>query len=787
MKRFISFISIAVISFNVAFAQSLPKLPSQSKVYLPKVLFKGVLSEEETSKLAASGNYGQDKSAEPAVKKYWEAYSDRNNNKVFATPDATMPCGELEFNEKVRIAEIRGKYALVYTDPIGTYPEISQYAKCKGWIHMDNLLLWSSCPADDKGIYYKALICYNMSATNKKELAGYENPMKQGRSFDLNTDLKFYFIMKRVNDMVLLSSEYTLEGESSKVLYAWVPEGAYVPWNQRSCLEPTWEKEDVSYFSAKNVVADVCIDQALKESLTTFDFIEREGGESDRYFYRMRPDDLRYPILDGSTDVLYEVSSFGSLGGKTTVTTGAVKKEDDSELARKQKALDKLSKLNLVIVIDGTKSMDKYFPAVKEAIAKGSEFFSSQHYDMKVGVVIYRDYSDGEAGLSEVYPMSKPDDSGLANFIYSGGKYGITSAAADRTHTEAVYYGIQEGLKLYSDPNEFNIMLVVGDCGNDPADNKIQQAELVDALSKMNVNFMGFQVRNNNITDWTLFNNQMVQIMRQTTQKRYDALVPGALKVRPKLLPDGYEMQNDLDIAIYVGAHKYALNGTELSAENLTDLMIESISYCAQSVQDQKDRIVSYDPRRMGGSNDVVDATAKFNSALMKKLMGDDFDKIATNTLISFRGWVKKEDDTGRKLFKPVLFISDKEFQSLLERLAPVNAAAKTNQREPYINAMKALIRSLVPDITNEELDRQGIDQTMKLVAGLNEKSNALKDYTLLEISSRQSVPDDVYMSLVKGFSRKYSTLERIKKDQYKYTRSFNGITYYWIPIEQLP
>ena len=422
MKRFVLFISIIVISFNVAFAQSLPKLPSQSKVYLPKVLFKGVLSEEDTSKLAASGNYGQTKSEEPAVKKYWEAYSDRNNNTVYATPDTSTPCGELEFNEKVRIAEISGKYALVYTDPIGTYPEISQYAKCKGWINMDNLLLWSSCPADDKGIYYKALICYNMSAVNKKELAGYENPMKKGPSFDLNTDLKFYFIMKRVNDMVLLSSEYTLEGESSKVLYAWVPEGAYVPWNQRSCLEPTWEKEDVSYFSAKKVVADVCIDQALKESLTTFDFIEREGGESDRYFYRMRPDDLRYPILDGSTDVLYEVSSFGSLGGKTTVTTGAVKREDDSELSRKQKALDKLSKLNLVIVIDGTKSMDKYFPAVKDAIAKGSEFFSSQHYDMKVGVVIYRDYADGEAGLSEVYPMSKPDDSGLANFIYSGGK-----------------------------------------------------------------------------------------------------------------------------------------------------------------------------------------------------------------------------------------------------------------------------------------------------------------------------------------------------------------------------
>jgi hypothetical protein len=100
---------------------------------------------------------------------------------------------------------------------------------------------------------------------------------------------------------------------------------------------------------------------------------------------------------------------------------------------------------------------------------------------------------------------------------------------------------------------------------------------------------------------------------------------------------------------------------------------------------------------------------------------------------------------------------------------------------------MKALIRSLVPDISDEELDRQGIDQTMKLVAGLNEKSDALKDYTLLQLTNRQSVPDNVYLSLVKGFTRKYNTLVRIKKDQYKYTRTFNGITYYWIPIEQLP
>lgn len=788
MKRILSIVLLTFIISNTVFAQVTPKLPSQSKVYMPKVLFKSVLSEAETARLAASANYGQSKSEEPAVKKYWEVYSDRNNNKLYASPDGKIECGELKFNEKVRIAEIKGKYALVYSDPIGTYPEITQHAESKGWIKMDNLLLWSSCPADDKGIYYKALICYNMTSNkDRKELAGYENPSKSGKSFMLNTDLKFYFIMKRVGDMVLLSSEYTLEGESSKVLYAWVPEGAYVPWNQRSCLEPTWEKDDVSYFASKKIVAEVCPEKDLKDALTTFDFKVREGGESDRYYYRMRPDDLRYPILDGSTDVLYEVSSFGSLGGKVTVTTGGAQNTAPSKLAVTQARLDKLSKLNLVIVIDGTASMEKYFPAVKEAINKGSEFFASQHYDMRVGVAIYRDYSDGE-GLFEVYPLSKCDDDGLAKFIYSGGKYGIRSSKADRTHTEAVYYGIKEGLKLFKNSEESNIMLVVGDCGNDPEDNKITKESLIKDLVNKNVNFMGFQVRNNNLADWALFNNQMVQVMRQTLQKRYDNVLQGAVKVRPKLTAEGYEMQNELENEPFVGAHKYSVNGSELSAEHLTKLMIESIRYCARAVQNQKDVLVGFDPRRsMGGSNDVVDATSRFNEALVKKMLGKDYDLIQTNTLLSFRGWVKKNDDSGKKLFKPVLFISDKEFQNLLERLAPVNAAAKSNQREPYINAMKALIRSLVPDITDQELDRQGVDQTMKLVAGLNEKSDALKDYTILQIGSRQDVPDNVYLSLVKGFTRKYSTLERIKKDNYKYTRTFNGITYYWIPIEQLP
>ena len=103
----------------------------------------------------------------------------------------------------------------------------------------------------------------------------------------------------------------------------------------------------------------------------------------------------------------------------------------------------------------------------------------------------------------------------------------------------------------------------------------------------------------------------------------------------------------------------------------------------------------------------------------------------------------------------------------MIEALAPVNdaAVAQTNDREPYVNAMKALIRSQVQDITEEELNKFGTKEIMNLVAGLNEASGALKDYTIAEIASHQAVSHQLYASIVSDFKRKFSRLNEIKKN----------------------
>jgi hypothetical protein len=112
---------------------------------------------------------------------------------------------------------------------------------------------------------------------------------------------------------------------------------------------------------------------------------------------------------------------------------------------------------------------------------------------------------------------------------------------------------------------------------------------------------------------------------------------------------------------------------------------------------------------------------------------------------------------------------------------------AQTNDREPYVRAMKALIQSMLPELSDDEMNRMGYKEVMGLVAGLNEASNALKGYSIAEIASHQAVSHTEYVKLVSDFKRKFSLLTRLKANPYKYTRTFNGLKYYWLPVEDLP
>lgn len=787
MKRIVALFIIAFTSLN-ALAQS---LPSEVEVSYPKIFQKSIIQQSEIDKFMMDSKFGQ------AVKsnRHWIAYSDRSHNKLYKTPGGTATCGELEFNEKVRIAKIeKNGFALVYSEPMESikYPEISPRAIRRGYIHIRNLLLWHSCPANEFNIYNKALLCVNLDKKSSELGRLYGNPTTKTDYTQLNTDMNFYFVMKREGNMVLLARQHSMDGfVDSSILVGWVADGSYVPWDQRSCLEPTWNRADVEALAGSRARYKIYHEedrQMRGEPVVDEDFTTKIKGQGEKYKYRMMPHLLRFPILatrvNERGDTLYKCSTFGTATGGRNLISQMENKTDYTGVT--DETLRNMSNIDIAIVIDGTKSMGPYFQAVKQGIRDAEKYFESDKFNIRVGLVIYRDYTDGEQYAVEVYPFVDSKSRKLAELLDNGGSgYGFKSSSRDKTMEEALYLGIDTALEqLNFNPKHSNLMFVIGDCGNHRDDRKFHRDDLVSKIVDKEVNLMGFQVNLGQAEAFDSFNSQILYLMNRSLLSKYQSLAESST-VQWKETIDGYELQNNHKSNLYTGKHYGPKQkGQVMEADRLTALMGDAIEYFKSSINTQREVIGS-----VGfGGNAFVEGV-KINENFARKRMGDEAYEQAKNghNLLAFQGYTMKKIN-GKDAYKPVLFISSQELESLLKQLQGVNAAAaEQNDREPYINAMKALVLSLSPGLTEEQIQNTEIGEVMKMVMGLNEAPDALKRYTLADIGNTRKVKPDEYRSLVNKFARRYENLSRISRTDYKYTYKANNMKYYWLPIEYLP
>ena len=121
-------LAFCFLSTTVGMAQ----LPTEVQVGLPKVLTQGLISENDVKSINQSSQWGKN----TWVRKFWVAWSDREENVTYKGPSTSSgQKGHLKFNEAVRIAEIQNNFAHVYIESQGgvTYPKIKE-ATDKGWV-----------------------------------------------------------------------------------------------------------------------------------------------------------------------------------------------------------------------------------------------------------------------------------------------------------------------------------------------------------------------------------------------------------------------------------------------------------------------------------------------------------------------------------------------------------------------------------------------------------------------------------------------------------------------------
>ncbi len=806
MKKLLIVTFYFILSFQL-FAQV--KLPAKCEVWLPKKIDKGVISKADAYSVV-NKPYGQNST--PREKNYWVVFSDRENNTTYESPkEGAKVYSSLDFNERLIIAKIQKGYALVYSEPKSvSYPRISADAKSRGWVPISNLLLWTKGLADDSGISYKAILCANLNVSgNESEGMLFKSPT--GRPIaQLKTDMHFYFVMKEEGSKVLLGNYFSMPTDSNSGLLGWVDVNTFVPWNQRTCLEPTWDHHSVEKFSRDGKQWKIYADKdqmygvaPAQGVFSTAEVRKASDRYKDEYKYRtMSARRLRYPILEGSTDQLYHCSAFGTLGGE-------IEKQIDEDLQTVVDNLEKTQVINIGIVIDGTSSMKPYFSSVKDAIKEGCSRFGQSH-QINVAVAIYRDKEDGDYVL-ETFPsagdFTNPTNQNLMRFLDTGGKYGVKSVAPG--DAESLYYGIKTAIEKFNyDPKNSNLLLVVGDCG-DNGKMGVDRQEIIDLLSAKNISLMSFQVRNMSKEAYQSFNTQMTYLMTKSLQKRYDAMAKNVgmvnqTSVKAKTMPGnmGWEIfdnnvNENTELYRYIHRRNPAMN-VSMEASELASMMdetigkwkkqIDYITKIANTIADGGD----LDFLDEGGFTQNLDGDGTLTMAV-QDLMGVDkkrFERIRKmNSLSSFQGWsVKSDAQSELEYYKVVVFFPDSELEQLMNKLEPVYrvALARSNDRIPYYNAMVQLARNL---LAQDDVQDHKYKEIIAKVLGLDDKTAKIEGPSLADICDPNVVSHREYLQYLNKMKTRYEFLNQLMSETYPFVHKTagSGDRYYWLPIEYLP
>lgn len=769
MKRLFLAVLLVVCAFgHDVIAQSISGLPTDGKfvAYRPEVLLKNPLPDVSELRGLTVKPYGQTGTTR---KKIWCVYSDRDNNVLYSDSKGSNRLKTvLSLGEIVVIAKIDQStgYALVYTNVGGDDDLSIGERKPKGWIKMDNLLLWSDASCQFS-IANKAVLCANTKYKQNPEtlLKCFSAPYGDHTlEENITNGFIFYYVMKTVGNRTLLSKRQHIgkSGVCSNDLYGWVDKNSYIPWNQRTCFEPEWHDKKVANLRGTN--------------LTNYTFI------SGDWIYRVpfsgereAPQMLRYPIFDDSTSETLHCSYFEAPNGFDLVEYNRAKQNLEA-------MLKKFSTAHIGIVIDGTKSMGPYFQSAKEALLKGCSYLGGE-FKSTIDVMIYRDDKDGKYITEYKTGFKDPKTPALRQFLDNAGEYGAVSSKFDTDMEESLYYGLSTALEVFKfNPNQANLLIIIGDCGDNERPMKINSEQLVSTIVASNVNVVGVQVRNTAGKPFQDFQAEVIDLVYESIAGRYKKTLGRGGIIKSIAVPDGFDWNTGYDL--FFGCYRGAEVGKTFDTSKATDVLKAIFFDWSTAISKYKNDLQDLKLGNPSANNQ--------NNEIMKSQIGE----VAFKSLCSAGGFAAIDATTARKranfdLYAYTLMLDRSEYTEVLKRLKPVYDAsikgdASSETRSKYVDAMKALVLALTGGST-KDIGKMTNEDIMKMLFGVNIKRPGIAAYPLEEIIDKKKVSDDEFLELAMRLENSYNQLNKYYKSTDCKINLGGNNTIFWVPLEYIP
>lgn len=773
----------------VSFLSAQPALPSKVKVQLPAILGGSTLPRMEEDlrtkfKSEPGCKWGQN---EKTLDQTWVVYSDREENPTYMSPDKSKRCSELRFGETVCIAEIDYKthMALVYTDSRAEFPKIPQHAKSRGWIPMDNLLLWKKCPTDTRGVLMKAIIAVNLNKMEKNERfldRKYTNPENEGKYSKLDMDMNFYYIMKVTpdQDFALLCTGPQF---SSTTLYGWVNKNAFTKWNQRTCLEPNW----IPKFVERNInqKAYVYEDEGANSIVTEWKFGEDNKDENPMFKYRMNENLLRYPVLDQpNSEGMVLCTSYADRTGNSNKAGKFVNINDDVN-----KIGQDMLRMNVIIAIEASTEMGKYLPAVKAALANCKQYVTDT-LQMRIGLVLYRDQSSS-ISTGDIKSLRNYDDAELLAKLSPNSANTRLSGERNVALAEAIKAAVNSSEMGFS-RSQSNLLLLIGNHGSD--DDSWSEGSLLNKLEANNIQVASIQVMRSASGSSSRYFNSMESLIKKNITAQYKKIAAEPVFSRARgangaISNDGYLFNSSRGggSPLFASARFSSRQDEAMSPEELTRYVNNTISGFAKSVR------TSY--RIYQESLSDIDFYPEF---LISKLGERGYEQWKQVKGISaYAGYARIKDLSDNDEWRAILYLSGDELRGLINNLNDISEAytKKESDRTIFVNAIRELMKKQLggskPDKEIDEMKPEELEEKIYGIINIPSENMRFTKHSLSDLINRKKVTDEEYFDMLDSFDKKLKKLKSYQRN-YKYRMEVGDerggkMYYYWIPLEDLP
>ena len=470
------------------------KKNSAGFVYPPKD-FNGIITDEIVKKYSSSTiNWNKIKFNNKGT---WKVYSVRKNN-IIGRDGSPI---DVDFNQEMDVKGFEDSHLQVEWDDING-------ERRDGVIDHKDVFMWRNSLCSNNGFPRKVLVLSKFSsgqAVNNAAWSFYDHPDCRPHNqipHSSANNLEIFFILKETDDSYLLSSS----SKDGSLMRGWMKSDNVTPWNTRVAYDESvgleagkiYGNNEIPIFH-KETNLQGFLDNP--DNLAAFKPIYK--GECQARF----DPTVKFPF---DRPLLLNLTEFNkkSVDLRELIIVVNKKKGEhikDAEIRREFKKLERRSRnVNILFVIDATRSMQSNITAVKNSILSFNNSLVDRNrtdINFKVALTIYRDAEDGLGMFNNKLTLKPIDEKKDGELIWEKIISGVVckSNSKDYTHEEQVYRGLYEGISGcgFKD-HETNIVILIGDAGNDDAKSSKTRAEIDKLLTEKNLNIDLFVFQSSN-------------------------------------------------------------------------------------------------------------------------------------------------------------------------------------------------------------------------------------------------------------------------------------------------